>query len=227
MRLKNPVCDSNTLAGDGSRGILGGGQNVLKNRSPIDGSSQKEYQMVQEQRAARMYDELNSQGLGRLIPFLPLDIPYGVSFTESQRRALNMSPSDFIAAVKTGGIWDFKRLGGQYEDFGNFHFGTVAEATNFIPNVSTARFGAGLYQIWSGTAKMEWLDTFFDDPNDSENISKGWITGELLRQETTEILSMDNLNELRTLISSPLQEPESDSSSSLISPSSQKADFLP
>jgi hypothetical protein len=57
--------------------------------------------------------------------------------------------------VKTGGPWDYKQAGKQYEAFGNFHYGVVFSAGGVPQEVSL--LGAGVYQVLSGTSKAEWV----------------------------------------------------------------------
>jgi len=86
--------------------------------------------------------------------------------------AMKMSASEFYNAVKSGGKWDFKRLDRKYEDYGNYHFGWVAEAFGIYEGVALC--GAGLYQIKTGTAKLEWWMHCGDDPNDQYWIDQGY-----------------------------------------------------
>lgn len=90
----------------------------------------------------------------------------------------------FAERVKGGGIWDYKAylgLNTQYfetelrammtgETVGNFHYGYVGSEV-FSPTVLKA--AAGLVQITSGTAKLEWFSTYFDDPSDQSDIQWG------------------------------------------------------
>jgi hypothetical protein len=65
-----------------------------------------------------------------------------------------MSVDQFIDAVRTGGIWDYKNssLFDGFSDrsllaeFGNFHFGLVAHAAGFPLGITIA--GAGTYQVF-------------------------------------------------------------------------------
>jgi len=47
-----------------------------------------------------------------------------------------------IQRVRLGGPWDFKQQGGQYEDFGNYHYGAVGAALG-LPELVLRRAGAG------------------------------------------------------------------------------------
>ena len=78
----------------------------------------------------------------------------------------------FINLVRNSGKWGYKRLNRKYEDFGNYHFGYVAAAYG-LPR-EFAKFGAGVYQIYRGTSKLEWYKSYFDDPNDQYWIDEGY-----------------------------------------------------
>lgn len=87
----------------------------------------------------------------------------------------------FASQVKTGGPWDYKLAYGPTlhwvyngldmtgEDLGNMHYGFVGRAAGFSTTI--LRTAAGAYQIYSGTAHLNWYSTYFDDPNDQK-----WIT---------------------------------------------------
>ena len=88
----------------------------------------------------------------------------------------------FIEKVKTGGDWDLKNNiypssnqyiynGKEYtgEDIGNIHFGYVGAA---LYNSWFLHFGAGVYQIFSGS-KWEYWSTCFDEHRDREMIEYG------------------------------------------------------
>ncbi|BCJ98375.1 polymorphic toxin type 44 domain-containing protein [Anaerocolumna chitinilytica] len=90
----------------------------------------------------------------------------------------------FIMNVKTGGPWDLKQylgLNNYYmllnnnrtgEYIGNHHFGYMGEHCGFA--LSYLQFGAGLYQIVSGTSDWSFVSSYFDDPRDSAAISDGY-----------------------------------------------------
>ena len=88
----------------------------------------------------------------------------------------------FIQKVRTNGEWDLKNNQYPYkqqfiyngktysgEDIGNIHFGYVGAA---VYSPAFLHFGAGVYQLYSGT-RWEYWDTMFDEPQDSEMISYG------------------------------------------------------
>ena len=90
----------------------------------------------------------------------------------------------FTERVKSGGVWDLKRMLGtntRYyvpeletymtgETIGNFHYGYVGSAV-FGPGV--LKTAAGLYQIISGTSDWSYYESYFDDPSDTQDIQWG------------------------------------------------------
>ena len=64
----------------------------------------------------------------------PKDIPPEVNIAENIRLAQNMSAIDFYNTVKPGGAWDYKQLGSQYEEFGNYNYGVTGRAAGFSEN---------------------------------------------------------------------------------------------
>lgn len=91
----------------------------------------------------------------------------------------------FMERVKSGGIWDYKYflgrttrymiedLGGVSmtgENIGNFHYGYVGRA---VFSATLLKSAAGMYQIYSGTSSIEFWDSYFDDPEDMEDIQWG------------------------------------------------------
>lgn len=106
----------------------------------------------------------------------PANIPPGVDFQQNITNAGNMSTWDFYNAVKTGGQWDYKQQGSQYEDFGNYNYGLTGSAAGF--SGYTLLEAAGAYQIYSGTSKPGWswpggTWPYGDDPNDQKWILEG------------------------------------------------------
>jgi hypothetical protein len=90
--------------------------------------------------------------------------------------ASKMSKKEFYDAVKSGGKWDYKTQGKQYENFGNYNFGVVGRANGFSED--TLKRGAGAYQVYSGTSKPSWGwpwgdPPYGDDPNDQSWIGEG------------------------------------------------------
>ena len=98
----------------------------------------------------------------------------------------------FYNAVRTGGIWDYKKGGRiEYEPFGNYHFGVVSAAAD-IPEF-VGKLGAGLYQaltdykigskdlegidgVIEGLKNIQWHNwkDYFDDPRDQRWIEEGY-----------------------------------------------------
>lgn len=90
----------------------------------------------------------------------------------------------FAERVKTGGVWDYKSYLGvktvYYVDdlsttmtgeaIGNFHYGYVGRS---VFSATTLKSAAGMYQIYSGTASIEYWKTFFDEPTDQVQIQRG------------------------------------------------------
>ena len=84
----------------------------------------------------------------------------------------------FIKQVKTGGPWDYKQKGPQFEKFGNWHYGVVGRAAGIPRNVLLR--AAGLYQeFWQSKNYREenghaWGESpYGDDPTDQKQISNG------------------------------------------------------
>jgi hypothetical protein len=84
----------------------------------------------------------------------------------------------FWAKVQTGGDWDYKKYGDEYEDFGNWNFGVVGRALG-LPEDFLLR-GAGAFQQLSGTSRPEFGDpwdeppsAYGDDPRDQQQIKDG------------------------------------------------------
>lgn len=50
------------------------------------------------------------------------------------------------------------------------HYGTVGR---YLFPKSILKASAGLYQIYSGTAKPSWFSSYFDDPKDQSQIQEG------------------------------------------------------
>jgi hypothetical protein len=87
------------------------------------------------------------------------------------------------AKVKRGDSWNYKKLGSQYQDFGNFNYGATGAAIGF--NETTLLIEAGRGQIAAGTSRPEWgtpggrlwgkpVAPYGDDPDDQALISKGF-----------------------------------------------------
>ena len=103
----------------------------------------------------------------------PAHIPPKVDMCKNEKIAREISPLEFYKRVKNFGAWDYKRLNpALYENFGNYHFGYVAAAFGIPKNIAKA--GAGAYQIYSNHSKIEWYNSYFDDPKDQKWIDEGY-----------------------------------------------------
>lgn len=96
--------------------------------------------------------------------------PPGVDILKNIGLAKTLNLTDFYYAVKTGGIFDYKKHG-NYENFGNYHYGVVGRAAGY--SAFTLKAGAGLYQIKSNTSSSAFYGSFFDDPTDQHYIRMG------------------------------------------------------
>ena len=101
---------------------------------------------------------------------------------DAYTKAFAATAAYFIEKEKTGGDWDlkngtypydmyFKYNGGTYsgQDLGNIHFGYVGIEI-FTPNF--LHFGAGLYQVYSGS-RWSYYPYLFDEPRDYKMIDLG------------------------------------------------------
>lgn len=68
----------------------------------------------------------------------------------------------FWAQTQTGGEWDYKKYGMQYEPFGNVHFGIIGKAIGFSDDFLLR--GAGAYQQLN-KARKQWSAAHEIDPN--------------------------------------------------------------
>ena len=98
----------------------------------------------------------------------------------------------FISMTKTGSQYDLKNVANgtfsntsigpkgvafhteiwKAEDFGNYNFGVAAKAYGY--SLTFSQFGAGMYQIYSGTSSFDYISTFFDSPRDYKMIQRGY-----------------------------------------------------
>lgn len=92
--------------------------------------------------------------------------------------AKNMSLLEWIDAVKTDGLWDFKKDDPLFEAYGNYHYGVAGRANGWSPG--TLERAAGFYQQWSGTgndptwgAPWDLTPPYRDDPIDQHWIDEG------------------------------------------------------
>ncbi len=86
-------------------------------------------------------------------------------------------------SVRRGESWNYKKLGPQYRDFGNFNYGAAGAAIGF--DETSLLIEAGRAQIAAGTSKPEWgtpggriwgkpVAPYGDDPDDQALITKGF-----------------------------------------------------
>lgn len=123
----------------------------------------------------------NARGAGKS---WPPSAPPGVDIEANINEAEGKwNPVWFYNQVRNKGPWDFKQLGRQYEDFGNFHYGATGTAFGFPESVllnmaGRAQKAAGnslpaygepgpIFWPFSGTG------SYGDDPKDQYWIKKG------------------------------------------------------
>lgn len=112
---------------------------------------------------------------------------------ESYQANEQMRAIEFYDLVKTGSPYDIKndkqsafsvaklgKAGAMYgkehfrtDDFGNYNYGVAAKAYGYA--LKFAQFGAGMYQIKSGTSSFNFHSTYFDDPRDYSMIMRGYL----------------------------------------------------
>jgi YD repeat-containing protein len=84
--------------------------------------------------------------------------------------------------VRAGESWNYKKLGRQYQEFGNFNYGATGAAIGFSED--TLLIEAGRAQVAAGTSKPEWgspggriwgkpVPPYGDDPADQAMIKRG------------------------------------------------------
>ncbi len=102
----------------------------------------------------------------------------------------------FMENVKPGGAWDFKAQDDwglnnktsyiynntvlRYDDIGNMHYGYVGR---IVYSKEILLFMGGFVQVCTGTTKLEYITSNFDDPRDQEMILYGyllWDQGEII-----------------------------------------------
>ncbi|WP_051676954.1 polymorphic toxin type 44 domain-containing protein [Maridesulfovibrio frigidus] len=110
--------------------------------------------------------------------------PDGVSVDKNIQEAEEFAESvkdDKLGSIKklryiydkygSGKEKDYKRQGRENERFGNFNFGAAARALGL--SEEEIMQGAGAYQVISGTSKIDWRNSNFDDPKDQYDLKKG------------------------------------------------------
>lgn len=79
----------------------------------------------------------------------------------------------FYTKVKNKGEWDFKQLGRQYADFGNFHYGAVGTAAGISEGLLLRAAGAA--QNFAGTSKEEFDNWWAQSPYGDDPVDQVWI----------------------------------------------------
>lgn len=119
---------------------------------------------------------------------IPAHIPPGANIDENIRKAEShwLNFLWFYSQVQNRGPWDYKQLGQEYADFGNFNYGASGYAAGF--SVATLLRAAGWAQVRAGTSSPGWVEAvtlpqallgiggkppFGDDPRDQFWISEG------------------------------------------------------
>ena len=118
----------------------------------------------------------------------PANIPPGVDVDANIAQAGNHKGDYywFYSQVRNKGPWDYKQLGKDYADFGNFNYGATGSAAGFSED--TLLRMAGWAQVQAGTSRADWgtapslLEALLgiggkapygDDPKDQIWISRG------------------------------------------------------
>ena len=138
---------------------------------------------------ARMYEQRRDTLLRQLFPGVddieslrrapvPKKVPPGIDLASNLREATGMGPFEFKAAVGNKGRWNYKQIGEEYEDFGNWHYGFVARGLLWLPREGALR-AAGWAQSRAGTSEEDWgvwwgSAPYGDDWSDQSWIEKGW-----------------------------------------------------
>jgi hypothetical protein len=103
--------------------------------------------------ARQLFPYVSEEKLRIVLGKMPVVVPPASMIDLNSNLCNQMGPLEFYNAVKTGGKFDYKAslkgLNLSLEDFGNWHFGLLARAQGF--SESTAKVGAGAYQIYSKT----------------------------------------------------------------------------
>jgi len=94
----------------------------------------------------------------------------GGEFDLKNKEEGQYSHDDFSATMTEfmyydGRLWSSEQLG-------NFTFGYFGASYGYSEEFLC--FGAGIYQIVSGTSRREWMSTYWDDPSDGALIRMGW-----------------------------------------------------
>ena len=137
------------------------------------------------------------------VPPLPPGESYERNMQEMKGRVVDPRAwKEFKDKVQTGGGWDYKTKGNQFESTGNFNYGAAAEAMG-IPDAVADR-AAGAVQRWEHSPVKQWnahplvkeigqaADAAYhqavdpahgDDPRDQENIRRGRVYAKQWKRE--------------------------------------------
>ena len=106
--------------------------------------------------ALRMTDAVNRTEL-KQYPAPPPDVSIDTNIEEAIQKKIYLKEDSafllswFYTKVRNKGGWDFKQLGRQYADFGNFHYGAVGTAAGISEGLLLRAAGAA--QHLAGTSK--------------------------------------------------------------------------
>ncbi len=119
------------------------------------------------------------------VPKMPPGVDLDANVAEAKKHAYNgLWFKDKVRNNKEGrpDSWDYKQLGAEYQDFGNFNYGVTGSAVGIPGDILLKQ--AGKAQKAAGTSKPEWGDPgiggvlggtapYGDDPHDQEMIQSG------------------------------------------------------
>jgi hypothetical protein len=117
--------------------------------------------------------------------------------------SVRMSGSLYFYMVGSGGEWDYKRTSSDLADAGNYNFGYTALCAGLT--LVEAKAAGGIYQVLSGTSKLGWWDSLFDDPVDAAFIEKGYLDAQRhhkpgeFASSTISLLGLDRLEQMFSL----------------------------
>lgn len=120
-------------------------------------------------------------------PLAPLGVSVDANIQDALSAKFGLQDSKwYYDQVRNGGPWDYKQLGPEYENFGNFNFGATGAAFGY-PEDTLLRM-AGWAQVRANTSQPGWgvapsmagaylgiggRAPFGDDPNDQAWIKRG------------------------------------------------------
>ncbi|MBX9951541.1 MAG: hypothetical protein K2Y39_20390 [Candidatus Obscuribacterales bacterium] len=109
----------------------------------------------------------------------------------------------FKNLTQDDGDWDDKRYGVQYEQWGNAAWGMYANELGY--EFEDANLGVGVYKIFSGKSRLNWISTSGQDPRDYRVSKDGFELRERQRNQSEDqvLKSKDADVELPTIPSAP------------------------